>query len=84
MLCVNISLIFHFINGEAPLYLSDLIEPHKSARHLRYVNNSLLNVPKSNKKMYGDRAIANAAPRFWNFLPLTTSNAVPSHLSNQI
>jgi hypothetical protein len=66
-----LTLTFRCLNGNAPTYLSDLLEPHTTARHLRSTNKSLLKVPKSNKKTYGDRAFANAAPRLWNSLPRT-------------
>ena len=66
-----LTLTFRCLNGNAPTYLSDLLEHHTTARHLRSTNKSLLKVPKSNKKTYGDRAFANAAPRLWNSLPRT-------------
>ena len=41
-----------------------------SSRSLRSASLSLLHVPRSNQKTYGDRAFAVAAPRLWNALPI--------------
>ena len=40
------------------------------SRSLRSASLSLLHVPRSNQKTYGDRAFAVAAPRLWNALPI--------------
>ena len=54
----------------APFYLSDLISTYVPSRSLRSASLSLLHVPRSNQKTYGDRAFAVAAPRLWNALPI--------------
>ena len=60
---------FNSINGSAPSYLSDLLEPYSSIRHLRSNNEQLLkeHLCKTN---YGSSSFKNAAPVLWNKLPL--------------
>ena len=62
--------VFKSLNGLAPFYLSDLISTYVPSRSLRSASLSLLHVPRSNQKTYGDRAFAVAAPRLWNALPI--------------
>ena len=62
--------VFKSLNGLAPFYLSDLISTYVPSRSLRSASLSLLYVPRSNQKTYGDRAFAVAAPRLWNALPI--------------
>ena len=62
--------VFKSLNGLAPFYLSDLISTYVPSRSLRSASLSLLHVPGSNQKTYGDRAFAVAAPRLWNALPI--------------
>ena len=62
--------VFKSLNGLAPFYLSDLISTYIPSRSLRSASLSLLHVPRSNQKTYGDRAFAVAAPRLWNALPI--------------
>ena len=62
--------VFKSLNGLAPFYLSDLISTYVPSRGLRSASLSLLHVPRSNQKTYGDRAFAVAAPRLWNALPI--------------
>ena len=55
------------------LYVADnlnLISTYVPSRSLRSASLSLLHVPRSNQKTYGDRAFAVAAPRLWNALPI--------------
>jgi hypothetical protein len=63
-------LTFKALNGLAPSYLSDLIEPHQPARQLRSAAQHLLIVPRTRLVTVGDRAFMNAAPKLWNGLPI--------------
>lgn len=48
-------LVFKSLNGLAPSYLTELLQPHTSMRALRSTNLSLLEVPRSRLKTKGDR-----------------------------
>ena len=50
--------------------IADMLVRYTPCRVLRSSDRHLLNVPKTNKKTYGDRAFSAAAPRLWNSLPL--------------
>ena len=58
------------LNGIGPGYLSDLLEPYTPNRLLRSSGSSLLQIPRTKLKNYGDRAFAKAAPELWNNLPI--------------
>ena len=58
------------LNNLAPSYISDLLTPYIPSRSLRSSSQSLLVVPRSIQKSYGDRAFAVTAPRLWNALPI--------------
>ena len=62
-------LVFHAINGSAPLYNINLINKYTPVRLLRSSNSGFLVVPKSTKA-WGVRAFAHAGPVLWNDLPL--------------
>ena len=61
-------LTYKALNGMAPRYRADLLQPYTPTRQLRYFSNNLLVTPKSNLKFYGDRSFQVAAPRLWNSL----------------
>ena len=63
-------LVFKSLNNLVPSYISDLLTPYIPSRSLRSSSQSLLVVPRSFQKSYGDRALAVAAPRLWNALPI--------------
>ena len=63
-------LVFKPLNNLAPFYISDLLTPYIPSRSLRSSDESLLVVPRSIQKSFGDRAFAVAAPRLWNTLPI--------------
>ena len=63
-------LAYKGLNGLAPKYISDMLVRYTPYRVLRFSDRHLLNVPKTNKKTYGDRAFSAAGPRLWNSLPL--------------
>ena len=56
------------MNGMAPKYIADLLQPYTPTRQLRSSSKNLLVTPKSNLKFYGDRSFQVAAPRLWNSL----------------
>ena len=61
--------VFKALNGLAPAYITDLIQPHSVQRSLRSSNKGLLHVPRSRLKQRGDRAFAVAAPSLWHQPP---------------
>ncbi len=62
--------VFKSLNGLAPCYISDLLQPYSPSRSLRSSDQKLLIVPRSRLILWGDRAFAVSAPRLWNSLPL--------------
>ena len=67
--------VYKALNGLAPAYITELVQPHSAQRSLRSSNKGLLYVPHSRLKQRGDRAFAIAAPRLWNQLPLDIRSA---------
>ena len=61
-------LTYKALNGTAPKYIADLLQPYTPTRQLRSSSKNLLVTPKSNIKFYGDRSCQVAAPRLWNSL----------------
>ena len=61
-------LTYKALNGMAPKYIADFIQPYTPTRQLRSFSKNLLVTPKSNLKFYGDRSFQVAAPRLWNSL----------------
>jgi hypothetical protein len=62
-------MVYKGLHGQAPAYISELLQHHCTSRPLRSSQSSLLKVPKSRLKTKGDRAFSVAAPRLWNGLP---------------
>ena len=60
---------FKALNGTAPSYLADLLQPARPTRSLRSTENGLQLVVPRTKHSWGDRSFAAAAPRLWNLLP---------------
>ena len=59
------------LNGEAPSYLSDMLQKHKTKDGNRSGDDPLLlHIPRT-KNLYGDAAFSVGAPRLWNDLPLS-------------
>ena len=56
------------LNGMAPKYIADLLQPYTPTRRLRSSSKDLFVTPKPNLKFYGNRSIQVAAPRLWNSL----------------
>ena len=67
--------VFKALNGLAPTYITDLVQPPSVQRSLRSSNKGLLHVPRSGLKQRADRAFGVAAPRLWNHLPLDIRSA---------
>uniref|UniRef100_A0A3Q3C7D3 Reverse transcriptase domain-containing protein n=1 Tax=Haplochromis burtoni TaxID=8153 RepID=A0A3Q3C7D3_HAPBU len=65
--------VFKCLSNAAPVYLSEL--PYIPSRSLRSADQLLLSVPRTNRKLRGDRAFAVAAPKLWNELPLHVRQA---------
>ncbi len=61
--CKILVLVFKLLNGQAPRYLSNLIQLHTPSRALRCAENLLLVGPPTRLKTRGDRAFAVAAPK---------------------
>ena len=62
-------LTYKALNGMAPRYIADLLQPYTPTRQLRFFSKNLLVTPKSNLKFYGDRSFQVAVPRLFNCLP---------------
>ena len=64
-------LTFRALQGQAPSYLSDFIQPYSPTRSPRSSDQRLLVVPHTRFKTRGDRSFQAVAPRLWNALPLS-------------
>lgn len=71
-------LTFRALHGQAPPYISDLIQPYTPARALRSVDQNLLMVPRTRFRTRGDRSFQAVAPRLWNDLCVRWSLLTPS------
>ena len=74
---------FKAVNGHAPSYISDMLEPYNPGRCLRSSDQGLLKTPTPNLVKKGGRAFAVRAPTLWNALPvnLRRANSVSSFKS---
>uniref|UniRef100_A0A8C6ML89 Reverse transcriptase domain-containing protein n=1 Tax=Nothobranchius furzeri TaxID=105023 RepID=A0A8C6ML89_NOTFU len=63
-------LAFRAVHGLAPQYLCELLVTFSPSRSLRSADQFLLEVPRTKRKLRGDRAFSVAAPRLWNALPI--------------
>ena len=61
---------FKILNGIAPNYLKDLLEPYVPRRTLRSMSKLRLVEPSYKLSTYGFRAFSVCAPRLWNGIPL--------------
>ena len=64
-----LSMTYKALNGQAPSYTRDLIEPYTAQWTLRSIDKNQLKLPKCNIK-YGERSFSHASPVLWNSLPL--------------
>ena len=62
-------LTFKCMQGCARLYLRELLVKQANTRTLRSDFKNLLQIPHTNLKRFGDRALCAYAPRLWNELP---------------
>ena len=64
-----ISLTYQCFYHFAPPYLTELLRQYKPERTLRSSKKSLLHVPHTITKSYGERSFSHAATVLWNNLP---------------
>jgi len=65
-------LAYRCLNGTVPRYLADRLQrvaDISSRTRLRSASTSILQVPRSNRRIIGDRAFPVAAAKVWNCLP---------------
>ena len=62
-------LTYKALNGLAPSYLCNLLEPYIPARPLRSQSKAQLVIPRTKLKTFGSRAFMAAASSMWNSLP---------------
>ena len=62
--------VFKSLNGLTPPYLSELLHAYAPARRLRSADELLREVPRSKRKLRGERAFSTAGHKLWNDLPL--------------
>ncbi len=65
-----LTLVFKALNNLAPIYLTELLQTHKSVRPLRSRFLGTLSMPRSRLKHRGDRAFVIVGPTLWNNLPV--------------
>ena len=69
-------LTYKALNGQAPQYLKELINPYKPNRTpVRSQYAKTLTVPKISKVTIGGRAFRSQAPQLWNLLPASVRGA---------
>ena len=61
-------MVFKCVHGQAPTYLSELVQPKRRDRRLRQADALTLQQPMA-KKLVGNQSFGIAAPRLWNELP---------------
>ena len=60
---------FKSLHGQAPSYISELLNIYQPSRSLRSSSLKYLSVPKCNTVSYGHRAFSVASAKLWNSLP---------------
>ena len=63
------------LHDMSPVYIKDMIQPHRPGRSLRSQNSSQLQVPKSRTVRFGDRTFHTASPLLWNALPISLKDS---------
>ena len=73
-------LTYKALNGQAPSYITELLEPYAPTRNLRSSSKNVLKVPPVKLVCYGHRCFSFAAPSLWNSLPdiIRQSSSLPS------
>jgi len=76
--------VFKALQGQPPLYISELLSTYSAVRPLRSTTQQLLAIPKTCLKTRGDRAFSVIAPKLWNSLPLhnKSCNTIVSFKTN--
>ena len=62
-------LTYKSLHGQAPAYISELLQVYRPTHQLRSSSHELLMIPSSHTQFYGTRAFSVAAPKLWNLLP---------------
>ncbi len=65
-----VTLFIKALHNLAPIYLTELLQTHKSVRPLRSRFVETLSIPRSSLKHSGDQAFAIVGPTLWNILPV--------------
>ena len=68
-------LVYKALNGQAPAYIADLLQPYDPPRKLHSGDKQLLSQPPCRLKSYGDRTFCCAAPVVWNNIPHSVKTA---------
>ena len=68
-------MVYKCLHNAAPVYLSSLLSHYVPSRSLRSADKSLLSVPKSKLRSFGDNAFYCFAPKMWNALPCNVRSA---------
>ena len=72
----SLLITYKALNGQAPSYISGMIEKYKPSRSLRSQSSLQLKHPSGlAKRSYGQRSYHRAAPLLWNALPEDIRNA---------
>ena len=66
---LHVLLTYKALNGQAPSYITKLLEPYAPTRNLRSFSKILLKVPPVKPVSYGRWCFSFAAPSLWNSLP---------------
>ena len=70
---LNCDFTYKALNGQAPSYISGIIEEYKPSRSLKSQSSLQLKHPSGlPKRSYGQRSYHRAAPLLWNALPEDT------------
>ena len=73
-------LTYKALNGQAPSYITELLEPYVPTRNLRSSSKNLLKVPSVKLVSYGHRCFSFVAPSLWNSLIELLEPYVPRNL----
>ena len=63
------TLIFKIKHSGEPKYLASMIRPYVQTRTLRSSSRNLLDAPKPQRTVIGERSFSSVAPTVWNNLP---------------
>ena len=73
-------LTYKALNGLAPPYVCDMIQPYQPTRALRSADANLLAVPQVRLKTFGHRSFHYASPHLWNQLPVDMRKSPSLHI----